>query len=97
MSGSDKRVWSPSAGMGTLTWRYERNTFTPDDTTKPVTSYEWRQAETGKPGKKPRKTYERAEWDEWVNFTTRDGEVHVYRRDSAPAAPTERQIKIPGL
>jgi len=84
------RFWSPSMGMGTLTWMESPDVhacrFTPDE--GPLRDWRWSEAKYGKPGlKMPRKgDILASEWGQWQTFVTKDGETIVLRRNGPPPA-----------
>ncbi|HSM93427.1 MAG TPA: hypothetical protein VLT47_11125 [Anaeromyxobacteraceae bacterium] len=82
--GEPLRMWSALFGMGDLVWELEGNKFTPDDKTRKPIEFNWTRAGTGMGQGKPPKKAEKAEWDEWVFFITRAGELLLFRRNAPP-------------
>lgn len=81
------KVWNPRLGLGDLDYRPTDCTFKPER--GEAIHFQWTCAKTGKPGKMPpRRTKAQREamkeWDEWLTFTTREGEVLTFRRNGPP-------------
>lgn len=79
------KFWSPTWGLGTLAYQPERVVFTPDSGVTALT-IEWTESRTGQANQKsaPRRKAERAEWEAWLTFTSKVGEVFSFRRGGAP-------------
>ncbi len=81
-----QRWWSPTRGMGTLTWGktpHRPMRWKPESGPE----IEWQSREIGigmKGRKRPRRKADRAEGRHWAYFVTMDGETMIFRRNGPP-------------
>ena len=82
---TDLIFWSPTLGLGALDYDAGTCSFTPKSGASPL-SFEWVESRTGQASQKaiPRRKAEKAEWFNWLTFTTWAGEVFSFRRGGAP-------------
>lgn len=78
------KSWSPTWGLGVLDYQPERVVFTPDSGA-PAITIEWAEIRTGQANKRsaPRRKAECVEWEAWLTFTSKAGEVFLFRRGGA--------------
>lgn len=88
---SEIKAWSPIWGLGTLDYKPERVVFTPDSGAGAV-SFAWTESRTGQASQKglPKREADRAEWRNWLTFTTTTGEVFSFRQVGIPGNVPER-------
>lgn len=79
--------WSPTWGLGELDYGPKRVVFSPREGMPPIT-IEWVNSRTGQANQKsaPRRKADREEWQRWLTFTSKTGEVFTFRRGGPPLA-----------